>query len=206
MEFSLPLGNPGRPALTPSASARRPRGPLGRPAAPPCRPGPYAACTSGGRRPPLGLGSPRAQPCWERPRPTGGGRESSRAEVSAEGPRAREPSAPRPVTHILAAEAESQDRLTGAAEPEAGDRRPGTGDRGPGTWDLGGAPAAQGRWRHREGLTGVGGAREAARVAPEGGGVCRGRPRGRPSSTERCGRLLGDCWLSLPEPVPTRGT
>ena len=60
VKFSLPLGNPGCPALTRSASARLPRGPQGRPAGPQCRPGPYADRTPGGRRPPLGLGSPRA--------------------------------------------------------------------------------------------------------------------------------------------------
>lgn len=113
--LSLPPENPGRPALTPSASSRRPRGAAG-PTWPVCSPHPR------GLHPPPGLGSPPRRPARPAPaserRRTGTGPGGGGSQQRAAALRGRGRSASRRVTHILAAAAAGEDRRTGAAGQE----------------------------------------------------------------------------------------
>lgn len=148
------------PVALPSPLPRPPdgRGALGRAGGAAVPTWPLCSLHLRGRRPPLGLGSPRAQPCWERPRPTGGGRDRAgpRSQPRAQGPES-------PPRRVLSPHFGGGGRVSGSAdwrcgtggrEPEAGDRGRGW-DRGPGTWDpgpdLAGAGGAGG-----DGVTGRG--------------------------------------------------
>lgn len=165
--LSLPPENPGRPALTPSASARRPRRPPARPAAPRDRSGPSAVRTPGASTRPQASGAPREGPRGLRQRPRGGGREPGRAGgVPAAG---RRHPGPRP---LRVAPCHSHFGSGGSGRGSA-DRRSGTGDLRPETWAGrrgGGDVTGMGRR--------VGGARAGARGRAGRGGASRaGGPR-----------------------------
>lgn len=164
--LSLPPENPGRPALTPSASARRPRRPPARPAAPRDRSGPSAVRTPGASTRPQASGAPREGPRGLRQRPRGGGREPGRAGGRSSGPPpSGAEAAPRRAVSLTFWQRRQRARIGWPAQR----------DRRPETWDLGGA--ARGRWRHRDGPMGGRGARGARGRAGRGGASRAGTPQ-----------------------------